>query len=214
MQFTNEAWIAATTSGLVISKDHGTTWKSVAKDDLLRQPAQSLEASKDGQQVWAISQKNLLYSADGGAHWDARELPFASAGNLRLHKLDDTNLFITSNMGLYASKDAGRNWNRADVHDLRFQDVAGSGNALVVSLAQHGLIASFDSGKSWKHIDGAFAEGYVPVVRTQRNGSVVAASATEGLLSYDPDSKGAASADGSVGVSSLVNPSNGAQPKK
>jgi photosystem II stability/assembly factor-like uncharacterized protein len=214
MQFTNEAWIAATTSGLVISKDHGPTWKSVAKEDLLRQPAQSLEASKDGQQVWAISQKNLLYSADGGAHWDARELPFASAGNLRLHKLDDTNLFITSNMGLYASKDAGRNWNRADVHDLRFQDVAGSGNALVVSLAQHGLIASFDSGKSWKHIDGAFAEGFVPVVRTQRNGSVVAASATEGLLSYDPDSKGAASADGSVGVSSLVNPSNGAQPKK
>jgi hypothetical protein len=115
-------------------------------------------------------------------------------------------------MGLYTSKDAGRNWNRADVHDLRFQDVASSGNALVVSLAQHGLIASFDSGKTWKHIDGAFAEGYVPVVRTQRNGSVVAASATEGLLSYEPDSKGT-SADGSVGVSSNVNLS-GSQPKQ
>ena len=119
-------------------------------------------------------------------------MPFASAGNLRIHRLDDNNLFITSNMGLYTSKDSGRNWNRADVRDLRFQDVAGSGNALVVSLQQHGLIASFDSGKTWKHIDGAFAEGYVPAVHTQRNGSVVAASATEGLLSYEPEAKGSA----------------------
>ena len=73
----------------------------------MKQPAQSLEASTDGSQVWAIAQHNLLYSADSGAHWDARELPFASSGNLRLHRIDDTNLFITSNMGLYASKDAG-----------------------------------------------------------------------------------------------------------
>src|SRR5262249_33245038 len=99
MQFTNESWIAATTGGVVISKDHGTTWKSASKDELVRQPAQSLEASNDGQQIWAIAQKNLLYTADGGTHWDARELPFASAGNLRLHKQDENNLFITSNMG-------------------------------------------------------------------------------------------------------------------
>jgi photosystem II stability/assembly factor-like uncharacterized protein len=197
---------------VLVSKDEGKIWKSVAKDDLLRQPTQSLEASNDGQNIWAISQKMLLYSADGGTTWDAKELPFASAGNLRIHRQDDNNLFITSNMGLYTSKDAGRNWNRADVHDLRFQDVASSGNALVVSLAQHGLIASFDSGKTWKHIDGAFAEGFVPVVRTQRTGAVVAASATEGLLSYEPDNKGT-SADGSVGVSSLVN-QNGSQPKQ
>ena len=113
MVFANDGWFAATTGGVLISRDHGTTWKSAAKDELVKQPAQSLEVSSDGSQIWAIAQHNLLYSADGGAHWDARELPFASSGNLRLHRVDDTNLFITSNMGLYSSKDAGRNWNRA-----------------------------------------------------------------------------------------------------
>ena len=202
MVFANDGWFAATTGGVVISHDHGTTWKSAAKDELVKQPAQSLEVSSDGSQVWAIAQRNLLYSADSGAHWDARELPFGSSGNLRLHRIDDTNLFITSNQGLYSSKDAGRNWNRADVRDLQFQDVAGSGSALVVSLQRHGLIASSDSGKSWQHVNTPFAEGYVPVVRVRRDGTVVAASATEGLLAYEPDAP--RSADSSVGVSSLA----------
>jgi photosystem II stability/assembly factor-like uncharacterized protein len=210
MVFANEAWFAGTTGGVVISRDNGTTWKSAAKDELVKQPIQSLEASSDGTQVWAVSQRNLLYSADGGAHWDARELPFASAGNLRLHRVDDTNLFITSNTGLYASKDAGRNWNRADLRDLQFQDVAVSGNALVVALQRRGLITSLDGGKSWQHVSNPFGEGYVPVVRVRRDGSVVAASATEGMLAYAPEA--AKSADSGVGVSTLV-PAIAAAPK-
>jgi photosystem II stability/assembly factor-like uncharacterized protein len=212
MVFANDGWFAATTGGVVISHDHGTLWKSAAKDELVKQPAQSLEASTNGSQVWAIAQHNLLYSADSGAHWDARELPFASSGNLRLHRIDDTNLFITSNMGLYSSKDAGRNWNRADVRDLQFQDVAGSGNALVVALQKRGLIASSDAGKSFQRVNSAFAEGYVPAVRVRRDGTVVAASATEGLLAYEPEAPHAA--DGSVGVSSLVPAVSGSQKPK
>ncbi len=212
MVFANDAWFAGTTGGVVVSHDGGKIWKSAAKDELVKQSVQSLEASTDGSQVWAVSQRNLLYSSDGGAHWDARELPFASAGNLRLHRVDDTNLFITSNTGLYASKDAGRNWNRADVRDLQFQDVAVSGNALVVALQRHGLITSFDGGKSWQHVNTALGEGYVPVVRVRRDGSVVAASATEGMLSYEPEA--AHSADGAVGVSSLVPAITGAAKPK
>jgi photosystem II stability/assembly factor-like uncharacterized protein len=213
MVFADSGWFAATTGGVVISRDGGKLWKSASKDELVKQQAQSLEVSSDGSQVWAIAQRNLLYSADGGAHWDARELPFASSGNLRLHRIDDSNLFITSNMGLYASKDAGRDWNRADVRDLQFQDVAGSGNALVVSLQKHGLIASSDAGKSWQHVNSAFAEGYVPVVHARRDGTVVAASATEGLLAYEPEA--AHAADGSVGVSSLApGAGSGQKPKQ
>jgi photosystem II stability/assembly factor-like uncharacterized protein len=212
MSFGNDAWFAATTGGLLVSRDRGATWKSAGNEGFLKQAAQSLEASNDGSQVWAVAQHNLLYSADGGKHWDAQDLAFSSAGNLKLHRIDDSNLFITSNMGLYASKDAGHSWNRTEVRELQFQDVAGNGKALVVSLQKHGLLASLDAGKSWQRLSDPLAEGFFPVVKTQRNGSLVAASATEGLLSFEP---GARSADGSVvGTSQLVPAAGGTQHPK
>jgi photosystem II stability/assembly factor-like uncharacterized protein len=210
ISFTHDAWFAATTGGVIVSRDHGSTWKSASREQIAKQPVTSLEASNDSPQIWALSVGNLLYSADGGAHWDARELSFASVGNLRLHRVDDNNLFITSNQGLYLSKDAGQNWNRTDIRELQFQDVAGSGSALVVALQRHGLIASFDNGKSWQHINTAFAEGYVPVLKVRRDGSLVAASATEGLLAYEPDSR---SADATTGSSTLV-PAGAQKPKQ
>ena len=208
MVFAGNAWFAATTGGVVISKDRGATWKSASKDSFVKQPAQSLESSADGSQVWAIVQRNLLYSADGGEHWEAKELTFADAGNLRLHRLDDSNLFITSNMGLYASRDAGKSWNRTEVPGLQFQDVARAGSALVVSLQKHGLLASFDAGKSWQHIHDPLAEGYFPVVHARRNGALVAASATEGLLALESDAR---SASGGVGSPQINPASNAAQ---
>jgi photosystem II stability/assembly factor-like uncharacterized protein len=193
MAFGTDTWYAATAGGVLASKDQGATWKSVSKDAILRKPAQSVEVSTDSNQVWAISERNLAYSADKGATWDAKELSFAAAGNLKIHRLDDANLFITTNMGLYASHDAGRNWSRQEVRDLSFQSVAGSGNALVVSLQKRGLIASFDGGKTWQHMDDQLSQGYFPVVRTRRDGSVIAVSATEGILSMEPGAKSASS---------------------
>lgn len=198
MQFANNAWFAATAGGVLVSKDKGASWKVAANESYVKQAATSVQISADGSQVWAVAQKNILYSADGGAHWDAKELTFGSAGNLRLHRVDDQTLLVTSNMGLYVSKDAGRNWNRTEVRDLQFQDAAGNGNALVVSLQKRGLLASYDAGKSWQRVSDPLAEGFFPVVSAQRNGGLVAVSATEGLLSYEG---GARSAEASAGTS-------------
>lgn len=196
MAFGKDEWFAATAGGVLISKDQGATWKSASKDPLVRKPAQSVEIASNGGAVWAIAERNLLYSADKGETWDAKELSFAAAGNLRLHDVDDNLLFITTNMGLYASRDAGRTWNRQEVRDLSFQSVAGNGNALVVSLQKRGIIASFDNGKTWQHLDDQLSQGYFPVVRTRRDGSVVAVSATEGILSLDPNAKSASTTSG------------------
>jgi len=194
-------WFAATTGGVLLSTDKGATWKLAASEALVKSPAQSLEASSDGSQVWAVSQKNLLYSADGGAHWEAQELSFASAGNLRLRRMDDENLFITTNMGLYISRDAGRNWNRADIRDLQFQDAAGAGNARLVALQRRGLVASFDNGKTWQRVNDPLAEGYFPLVRANNSGSLLAVSATEGLFTLEAGSRSASEA---MGGSSLM----------
>jgi len=197
MTFGGDAWYAATAGGVLISKDRGATWKSASKDPLLRKAAQSVELSADGGQVWAIAERNLAYSADKGATWEAKELSFASAGNLRLHRLDDSTLFITTNMGLYSTHNAGRDWSRTEVRELSFQSVAGTSNALVVSLQKRGLLASFDAGKSWQHMDDPLSQGYFPVLRTRRDGSLVAVSATEGMLSLDPNAKSASAISGS-----------------
>jgi photosystem II stability/assembly factor-like uncharacterized protein len=197
MTFADDAWYAATAGGVLSSKDHGATWKSASKDPLVRKPAQSVEVSADGNQIWALAERNLMYSSDHGETWDAKELSFATAGNLKLHRVDDTTLFITTNMGLYGSRDAGRTWNRSEVRDLSFQAVAGNGNALVVALQKHGLLASFDGGKTWQHMDDPLAQGYFPVIRTRRDGSLVAVSATEGMLSLDPNARSANAASGS-----------------
>jgi photosystem II stability/assembly factor-like uncharacterized protein len=191
MAFGSDAWYAATAGGMLASKDHGATWRSASKDPLTRQPAQSVEVSAEGNQVWAIVARNLLYSSDKGETWDAKELAFAAAGNLKLHRLDDSALFITSNIGLYGSRDAGRTWNRSDVRELSFQSVAGTEKALVVSLQKQGLLASFDGGKSWQRLDDPLSQGFFPVIRTRRDGSLVAVSATEGMLSLDPNARSA-----------------------
>ncbi len=196
MAFGSDAWYAATAGGVLVSKDHGATWKAASKDSLTRQPTQSVEVATDGNQVWAIVGQNLLYSSDKGETWDAKELAFAAAGNLRLHRVDDSTLFITSNMGLYGSRDAGRTWNRSDVRELSFQSVAGTEKALVVSLQKQGLLASFDGGKSWQHMDDPLTQGFFPVIRTRRDGSLVAVSATEGMLSLDPNARSASTGDG------------------
>jgi photosystem II stability/assembly factor-like uncharacterized protein len=191
MTFGNDVWYAATAGGVLCSKDRGATWKSASKDALVRKPAQSVEVSSDGNQVWAIVERNLVYSANKGESWDAQELSFAAAGNLRLQRVDDSSLFITTNMGLYGSRDAGRTWNRAEVRELSFQSVAGNGTAMVAALQKHGLVASFDGGKSWQHMDDPLSQSYFPVIRTRRDGSLLAVSATEGLLSLDPNAKSA-----------------------
>jgi len=196
MAFGNDAWYAATAGGVLVSKDHGTTWKAASKDPLTRQPAQSVEVASDDNQIWAVVERNLIYSSDKGETWDAKELAFATAGNLKLHRVDDSTLFITSNMGLYGSRDAGRTWNRTDVRELSFQSVAGTDKALVVSLQKQGLLASFDGGKSWQHLDDALSQGFFPVIRTRRDGSLVAVSATEGMLSLDPNARSASASKG------------------
>jgi len=208
LSYGGSKWFAATAGGVLVSSDKGATWKFAAVDPLVKQPAQSLEASNDGAQVWAVSQKNLLYSADSGAHWEAKELSFASAGNLHLRRMDDQNLFITTNMGLYTSRDAGRSWTRADLRDLQFQDAAGAGNARLVALQRRGLLASFDAGKTWLRMNDPLAEGYFPLVRANNSGTLLAVSATEGVFTLDSSAR---SASDSVGSSSLMLDTNGAQ---
>ncbi len=205
MVFGRDGWYAATNGGVLLSRDRGATWKYAASSALLRQAAQSLEISEDGAQIWTIAGRNLLYSADAGASWDAQNLPFAGAGNLRLRRVPEGGLFITSNLGLYASRDAGKTWKRAEVSELQFQDVAGSGNAVVAALQKRGLLVSYDGARSWQRVQSPLAEGFFPVLTARRSGGLLAVSATEGMISLDLSRRSADTA-GPGGSAALSSP--------
>jgi photosystem II stability/assembly factor-like uncharacterized protein len=196
MAFGDSAWYAATTAGVLVSTDHGALWKHAGKNPLAHKPAQSVEASSDGNVAWAITERALLLSSDKGESWEAQEPAFVGAGNLRLSRLDDSTLFVTTNTGLYGTHDAGKTWNRADIRELSFQSVAGSGKAVVAALQKHGLVASYDGGKTWQKLNDPLSEGYFPAIRTRRDGSILAISATEGLLSLDSNAKSISASDG------------------
>jgi photosystem II stability/assembly factor-like uncharacterized protein len=196
MAFGKDAWYAATTGGVLVSTDHGVNWKSAGKNPLARKPASSVEVSANGNEVWAIADRDLLASSNKGETWDAQELSFATAGNLHLASLNDSTIFVTTNMGLYGSHDGGKTWNRAEVRELSFQSVGGSGNAIVAAVQKHGLVASFDGGKSWQKMNDPLLQGYFPAIRAQRDGSILAVSATEGFLSLDTNAKSASSDGG------------------
>ena len=191
MVFGSDAWYAATAGGVLVSRDKGTTWKSASTDPLTRKPLNPWKfprmARRFGQSPSATFSTPPIRARLG----KPKNFPSPRPATFALHRLDDTSLYITTNMGLYGSNDAGRNWNRTDIRELSFQSVAGNGNALVVSLHKQGLMASFDSGKTWQRLDDPLSQGYFPVVRTRRDGSLVAVSATEGMLSLDPNAKSA-----------------------
>jgi hypothetical protein len=62
------------------------------------------------------------------------------------------------------------------------------------------LVASFDNGKSWQHFDDLLTQGFFPVIRTRRDGSIVAVSATEGMLSLDPNARSASATNNGSGM--------------
>jgi len=74
-------------------------------------------------------------------------------------------------------------------------------------LQRHGLLASFDSGKTWQRLNDPLAEGYFPLVRANNSGSILAVSATEGVFTLDSSAR----SSNAVGTSSLMLGTNGAQ---
>jgi len=121
LTYGGNSWFAATTGGVLVSTDKGATWKSVANDSLVKVPAQSLDVSLDGSKSGPFRRKICCIRPMPARTGTPKKLSFASAGNLHLRRMDDQNLLITSNMGLYSSHDAGRNWSRADVRDCNFK---------------------------------------------------------------------------------------------
>jgi len=192
MAFSRETWFAATEQGLLASTDHGATWSIFPVGPMTTLPVRSVRCAADGQHLWVVSLRGLVFSSDAGKTWSWYDLPLTAGGALRLDVAPEANygstLVAAARNGLYISRNAGLHWQQATsgLPEAPIQDLAIAGPVFLVSMQTGGLYISSDSGRTWARIEGTLAEGYFPVVTTRDAASTIyAASSTEGLYAVE-----------------------------
>jgi photosystem II stability/assembly factor-like uncharacterized protein len=200
MAFSSHGWYAATRYGLLRSDDRGATWREVRFAPLIL-PVRSVAASPDGRRLWVATERDMVYSENGGRTWSWHNLPDEAGQAVRLEVADRDTLLALTDKGLFISYDGGAQWQHAahGLPEVPIRDVAIAGNTLLASVGVGGLFLSHDHGHSWAPVEGSLADGYFPVVAAQPGSSLIyAASASDGLYAVElnPPSSGTAAATG------------------
>jgi photosystem II stability/assembly factor-like uncharacterized protein len=196
MAFADSAWFAATEENLLISKDRGATWSPLPLGPV-NLPTRSVRATPDGQRLWVVSLRGMVFSLDGGVTWSWRDLPREAGGALRLDTADENTFLATAANALYLSRDGGRTWRKAGsgIPEAPLQGLAIIGKILLASMESGGLFLSRDLGATWERIEGTLAEGFFPVVTTTLTAETLyAASSTDSLYAVVLEEKKAGAA--------------------
>jgi len=190
MAFSSNGWYAATSSGLLVSRDAGATWRRKPTGPLAPVPVQSVLVSPDGQHIRVVSHRGLVFSNDSRGSWSWRGLPLQSGGAVTLYTdpSQGNTLVASAHNGLYISRDSGTTWQQANsgLPSTPVQSFAVSGGVFVASMRTGGLFLSSDSVRTWSRVPGVLADGvFAGVVAQNEEGVILAASTTEGLYSVD-----------------------------
>ncbi len=190
MAFSPDRWFAATDDGLLTSVDRGATWSLKPLGPLTTLPVQSVRVSANGQRLWVVSLRGLVFSTDAGNSWAWHDLPLKAGGALTLEvdPADESTMVSIARYGLYISRDAGNTWQQAGsgLPSTPVQGLTITGSVFLASMRTGGLYGSSDSGRTWTRVAGTLAEGFFPAVTTRSDGGVIfAASATDGLYAVE-----------------------------
>src|SRR5262249_51671429 len=151
--------------GLLVSDDRGRSWNLLPLGPLADLPVSSIRSSLDGQSLWAVSLRGLVFSNDAGHTWNWRDLPLEAGGAVRLdiaHNPAGADTFVAAaHNGLFISRDSGESWEQAasGLPQTPIEDLAIVGNMFVVSPTTGGLYLSDNSGRTWNRLPGTIAEG-------------------------------------------------------
>ncbi len=185
--FSRDVWLAATSEGLLASRDHGVTWSvyapfmSIAANS--RATVREVRASADGRSIWLLTDVSLAISRDAGASWATADPTLHPKEVERLVIADDSTLFALRSTGAVISHDSGLTWRSQNMPDTQVEDMAVQGADWVISTSHHGVFVSEDQGRTWKKLTGALGDGHFPTLTAQVGPrTVIAASATEGLF--------------------------------
>jgi photosystem II stability/assembly factor-like uncharacterized protein len=186
MAFSSTRWFAATGNGLLKSSDRGATWSLQQVGSLTTLPVRAVRVSANGERIWVVSLRGLVFSSDAGKSWSWLDLPLDAGGTLSLDvdRADERTMVSRAANGLYISRDAGKIWQQAGsgLPAVPVESFTISGNVFVAALRAGGLYGSTDSGRTWTRLAGTLADGFFPALTAQAGtGVIYAASTTEGL---------------------------------
>jgi photosystem II stability/assembly factor-like uncharacterized protein len=148
----SKRWLAATTSGIYISTDHGLTWKG--GEVLGQQDFVSVKAEDDV--LVAATRSSVLVSNDSGATWKQAGIPKYVVGIRGTAIASDRQILVAAREGAFRSGDGGATWehigNGLPAKDITSVSVDSTHSRLLATSDTTGVIfESNDGGRSWRH---------------------------------------------------------------
>jgi photosystem II stability/assembly factor-like uncharacterized protein len=187
LSFSRDLWLAATSEGLLASRDHGATWSDFASyssvADAPHAAVRIAQISADAHSIWVLGDSGLAISRDSGATWATADPSLHAKDVEKLVVAGDSTLFAIRNGAALISQDAGLTWRYMNSPDAQIADVAVEGSEWIIATRRHGLFVSANRGQDWNQLSGQLGEGSFSTLSAETSPRLVlAASATEGLF--------------------------------
>jgi photosystem II stability/assembly factor-like uncharacterized protein len=167
MQNQSTIWVGTATSGVLVSRDNGQTWRQVPGIPTAA-PVSAIEQDKQRSAYIYVGTKQTLYlSHDGGERWIRRggNLPYGDYASILINPQNGNEIFVgnayqnqgggsttVNSGGVYRSTDAGLTWMRIDPRDVRLP-------------SQRIWALAFDPGNSNRLFVGSHSAGIYVVER-------------------------------------------------
>jgi len=167
MQNQSTIFVGTATSGVLVSRDAGQTWRQVATIPDTA-PISAIEQDKQrSAYIYVGTKQTLYYSHDGGERWIRRggNLPYGDYASILINPQNGNEIFVGNayqnsgggnstlfSGGVYRSTDAGLTWMRVDPRDVRLP-------------SQRIWALAFDSGNSNRLFVGSHSAGIYVVER-------------------------------------------------
>ena len=178
IDLSGNAWVAASTSGLFISKDNGASWQGGP----VMGSGDYVSATSHGAMMAAARTNGVVLSSDAGQTWWPMGIPTALTRIRRVAFSSDGTLWLGAREGVYFTRDKGKTW--MWVHRLPMVDVGdlfydARQNKVLVSSRASDFVYSIDNQTlDWKWWRTGFN---LSLVRGAGD-RIVAASIDDGVL--------------------------------
>ncbi len=123
--FPGTIWVGTGISGVIVSRDDGTTWQRV-NGIPLNVPVSSIASNPNKPELMYVGTSQTFYlSKDGGRSWTRRggNLPLGNYTSILINPRNTDEIYISSALqsdgGIFYSDDAGWNWKRIDTKSMR-----------------------------------------------------------------------------------------------